>query len=122
MLDLHGKKNGVIEVNYTELNSKTFRILLGLKKYPEMYLGGEVTYPIAAAYLNGYLNAIACCLDIDLNAKVRFWFQEKINQRTSLAFTAHVEYYYKDKSAEEQIQYLIDIVEAFFQENPEWYL
>lgn len=111
----------MIKVDYTEINHNIFHDLSVLKKYPGMCFRGERTYIAFETYLNGYLRGLGDCSGVVLG-KIRLWFQEKVNQNSSCFFTAHVEHYYNDRSEEERIHLLIDLVEEFFQENPKWYL
>ncbi|MCL1989472.1 MAG: hypothetical protein FWG67_01150 [Defluviitaleaceae bacterium] len=96
--------------------------ILALKKYPKMYLRGDVSYLKIESYLNGYFTALGQLYSVELKKLMGLWFQEKVNQNSSYPFTAHVDFYYKDKSEDERINILIDLVEEFFQENPEWHL
>jgi len=90
----------------------------GLKKYPKMYLRGDITYLAIETYIYGYLAGLGCCLNIDFARKIHIWFQEKVKERNPvIIFTAHVKFYYKDRSEEEHIDILLDLVEEFFQEE-----
>ena len=90
------------------------RTLLCLKKRPKMFFKGELTFTAVETYINGYLLGLECCLGITVFQRLHVWFQEKIKQENNvLGFTTHVDYYYKERSEEDRISILIDLVDEF---------
>lgn len=108
-------------VGYTDMNETIFRDLYGIKKCPKMFIRGEITYYSVETYLNGYIRGLEHCSGIKLHEKIMHWYLKRISQKSSCFFTAYVEIRYKEKSEEERICILIDLIVAFFQENPSWY-
>jgi len=89
-------------------------VLQGLKKCPKMYISGEITYTSIENYLEGHLCALEICLGIAIRKKIMGWFLRKINQNDiSIGFANYVNYYYTDKSEEERIVILIELIEDF---------
>lgn len=104
------------------LNEKILYDLYGIEKCPHMFFGGEITYKSFETYLNGYFRGLEHYSGVRLQNKIMRWYEEKVNQKSSCFFTAYVELFCEEKSEEERIHILIGLTEAFFQENPEWYL
>jgi len=98
-------------------NHEIIKTLKAVKKYPKMYLRGKVSYLSIETYLNGYLNGLGLFHSVNSGQDIRLWFQEKVGQKSPTSFTVHVENYYKDKTEEERIDILLDLVIEFFQKS-----
>jgi hypothetical protein len=103
------------------INDSIISDLLYLKKYPKMFICGEINYSVMETFLNGFLVALSRYSDTSLDRKMSFWFRDKGNHSSSLAFTEQVKQYYKDSPEEERITIFIDTILKFFKENPNWY-
>ncbi|MDR0314615.1 MAG: hypothetical protein LBH71_01525 [Oscillospiraceae bacterium] len=103
------------------ISNTVLKTILAMKQHPKVYLRGDLSYCTVEAYLNGYLTALGQSYSIDLEKTIKLWFQKKVNEKTSCAFTTHVENYYGNRTEEDRINTLIDLVAEFFQEKPEWY-
>lgn len=106
---------------YNNINEKIFFHIHGIKKNPKMYFRGEVSYIAVETYLNGYIRALGDSTGVALENKMRHWFLDRVKEQSSCFFTAYVDIYYADKSEQERIYILIDTIEEFFKENPNWY-
>lgn len=98
--------------------SNIFKEIDYLRKRPSMLFRGGATYVAVETYLIGYIRAMGDYSGVNLLHEMHLWFQEKIQQKASCFFMAHVDIYYHDKSEKERIAVLIDLVEEFFRAHP----
>jgi len=108
-------------MNFDEVNERIYKLLNGLRKYPKMYFQGEPTYMAYETYLLGFLTGLTWLHNssIDITA----WFtQQRGENNYAVGFSGQIKHIYEDKTEKERIEILLETVENFFRENPDWYL
>ncbi|MFN8890648.1 MAG: hypothetical protein ACK5WF_24530 [Cyclobacteriaceae bacterium] len=106
----------------TYLTKAILKTIYYLRTTPTVLVsGGVVDYKAISTYINGYIDGINEVLRINLMRRISEWFQNRVDQKDPIFLTGHIKYRYKDATDEELKKILLDTLEAYFIENPEWY-
>jgi len=102
---------------------KIIEWILLLKSKPQLIIANkDIDYFILKNYVEGYFDGIGCALEIDIRKNITYWFQNKINQPSSLYWTDQILNYYSNKTDKELQFFLLEITEEYFKKNPNWYI
>ncbi|NNV55043.1 hypothetical protein [Limnovirga soli] len=105
-----------------EITDKIVEWIKILKTKPKMVIAtSNIDYLILRIYIEGYIDGVSLIVNRNIGKDITFWFQEKIDQRSSNYWTAHIAFYYQGKTEDELKAILLDTTEMFFLENPDWY-
>ena len=107
--------------NNNDLTKKVLLKINFLKTRPGVVIGdNEITYKKLRLFIEGYLRGLDEALNNNLTANIENWFQKKAKQKAPLSITLHILHREKDKSEEEIKAILLQTLEDFFTENPNW--
>lgn len=103
--------------------NKTVKILEWidvLKRRPLMILS-DTTFLSLRGYIEGYVDALGLAYDMPkLSLYISRWFQKRIGKQSDVLWINQI-VYNNDKSEEELKIFVLETLQSFFEENPEWY-
>ncbi|PSL45302.1 hypothetical protein CLV51_1044 [Chitinophaga niastensis] len=92
-----------------------------MKRRPLMILSDE-TLSSLKSYIEGFTDGLGHIYDNGkLRLEISLWFQNKINAQSDMLWTNQILSYYSDKTEEELKIIMLQSLEDYFKENPEWY-
>jgi hypothetical protein len=92
-----------------------------LKSKPKMLISeNEIDYKILKTYVEGYIDGLDMLFEIGLMRKITYWFHSKVKETASVFWVNHIPLYYSNKTDKELQNILLETIEEFFNENPEW--
>jgi len=113
-------------MDYDKINENILNMLYGLKMRPEMYLGEKTpSYKAYDTYISGVLYGLQACHNHSFNlySKMIIWFTKKRGENNySRNVSSQIQHIYQGSTEDEHIKILLETVEEFFRENPDWYL
>ena len=92
-----------------------------LKHRPKLFVSDELDSTKLKIYLIGVVNGIEYTNNSNLSKQLFHWVRKKTIIDYDIAWEAMIFSFYKDKTDEELKLILIETLEEFFTENPDWY-
>lgn len=106
----------------TDLTNGILKTIRYLRTSPTMLVSRDVMdYGVIRGYIEGYIDGLDQILRLNLMRRISEWFQSRVDQKGAIFLTYHIQYRYKDATDEELKKILLDTLEAYFVENPNWY-
>lgn len=91
-----------------------------LKHRPKLYVGDELDSTKLKIYLVGFVNGLELTNNSNLSDKLFHWVRKKTIIDYDIVWEEMICDYYKNKTDEELKLILIETLEEFFSENPDW--
>jgi hypothetical protein len=102
-----------------DITNKVLDWITRIKRRPLMILPNN-SYSTLSEYFDGYLDALGHCYDIDkLAVRISLWYQMKNKRDTDIYWMQDILRLHS--TDEECSAILLQALENYFKENPEWY-
>lgn len=80
----------------------------------------ELTYTLVYTYLEGYLSGIGLAIGRKLPRNIDAWHSERLQKAFAMGYMQYIPYLHKEASQSELIKLLLDGIETYFKQNPDW--
>lgn len=101
------------------MTQEILKMLEGLKKRPLLYYDLSSLNSLKA-YLVGFIQSIEITHNINISNQLFYWLREKTGIDYDIVWEEIICRYYQDKTEEELKLILVETLEEFFIENPDW--
>ncbi|MGZ4035077.1 MAG: hypothetical protein ACXVPU_07340 [Bacteroidia bacterium] len=102
------------------MTTNILNTLAGLKQRPGMYYSYPFDKNSLKAYLVGFITGIEVTQGVSISTQLFYWLRKKTKIDYDLVWNEIICSYYKDKTDEELKIILIETLEEFFKDNPDW--
>ncbi|MGI4867212.1 MAG: hypothetical protein ACRYFZ_25065 [Janthinobacterium lividum] len=80
----------------------------------------ELSYTLVYTYLEGYLSGIGLAIGRHLPRNIDAWHSERLQEAFAMGYIQYIPYLHKEASQPELIKLLLDSIENYFRQNPNW--